>query len=153
MLQGASSFLPVMVLAPKPNEKILDMAAAPGGKTTYISSLMKNTGVVFTNDINKKRINGLVGNIHRLGCRNTIVTCYDGRDLPNILPKCDRVLLDAPCTGLGIISRDPSIKSEKSKDDIFKCATIQKELLLAAIDCCNSKNLKLVDMLFIQLVQ
>jgi 25S rRNA (cytosine2870-C5)-methyltransferase len=62
---------------------------------------MKNTGVIFSNDINKQRINGLVGNIHRLGCTNSITICYDGRDLPKILPKCDRILLDAPCTGLG----------------------------------------------------
>lgn len=140
MLQGASSFLPVMALAPKNDELILDMAAAPGGKTTYISQLMKNTGVVYANDVNKDRIPALIANIHRMGVRNAIVTCYDGRDLSKILPPLDRVLLDAPCTGLGIISRDPSIKMNKTFQDIQDCSRLQKELILSAIDAVNYKS-------------
>ncbi|KAG8967923.1 rRNA (cytosine-C5-)-methyltransferase nop2 [Tulasnella sp. 419] len=73
MLQAASSFLPVIALAPQPNERILDMASAPGGKTTYISALMKNTGLVFANDSNKARTKSLTANVHRLGCKNVVV--------------------------------------------------------------------------------
>ena len=69
ILQAASSFLPVMALAPQPNEKVLDMASAPGGKTTYLAALLQNTGTVFANDSNKARIKGLSANIARLGCR------------------------------------------------------------------------------------
>lgn len=67
MLQGASSFLPVMALAPKPKEKVLDMCAAPGGKSSYIATLMKNTGVLISNDANVDRLPSLSANLHRMG--------------------------------------------------------------------------------------
>lgn len=141
MLQGASSFLPVMALNPKQGEKILDMAAAPGGKTTYIGECMKNTGCLFANDFSKERSAALVANIHRMGVRNAIVFNYDGRDLPQILPlMMDRVLLDAPCTGLGVVSRDPSIKLNKTKEDFEMCSKLQKELILSAIDCVDAES-------------
>jgi len=134
MLQSASSFLPVMSLAPQPGEKVLDMSAAPGGKTTYIGALMKNAGVLYANDINPQRLPALVANIHRMGLRNTIVTCMDGRKLRKHLSKLDRVLLDAPCSGLGVICKDPAIKLTKTDADVAKSSHLQKELILTAID-------------------
>jgi ribosomal RNA methyltransferase Nop2 len=110
MLQSGSSFLPVLALGIKENEKILDMSAAPGGKTTYIAQLMKGTGVLVANDLKKERLKSLYYNIHRLGVKNAIVTNYDGRDLPKQFTGFDRVLLDSPCSGLGVISKDQSIK-------------------------------------------
>ncbi|RAK95428.1 rRNA (cytosine-C5-)-methyltransferase NOP2 [Aspergillus ibericus CBS 121593] len=143
ILQAASSFLPVMALAPQPNERVLDMASAPGGKTTYISALMRNTGCVIANDASKPRAKGLIGNIHRLGCKNTIVTHMDARTaFPRAMGGFDRVLLDAPCTGTGVISKDPSVKTSKNERDFLAIPHMQRQLLLAAIDSVdhNSKT-------------
>ena len=113
MLQSASSFLPVIALAPQPDERVLDMASAPGGKTTYISALLQNTGVVFANDSNKARTKSLTANVHRMGCKNVVVCNYDAREFPKVMGGFDRVLLDAPCSGTGVISKDGSVKVNK----------------------------------------
>jgi 25S rRNA (cytosine2870-C5)-methyltransferase len=110
IIQSAASLLPVMALAPAANERVLDMCAAPGGKTSHISALMKNTGVVFANDLKRERLRALNANLHRLGAHNAVVTSYDGRRYPSVLRGFDRALLDAPCTGLGVIAKDPGVK-------------------------------------------
>jgi len=133
ILQSASSFLPCISLAPQPGEKVLDMASAPGGKTTYLAALMKNAGNLFANDFKKDRVKGLVANIHRLGVRNTIVLNHDGRDFPKVMGGFDRILLDAPCSGTGVIAKDHGAK-QKLESEIKKCSHLQRELLLAAVD-------------------
>ncbi|XP_073540990.1 28S rRNA (cytosine(4447)-C(5))-methyltransferase isoform X2 [Phyllobates terribilis] len=140
MLQGASSLLPVIALAPQENERVLDMCCAPGGKTSYMAQLMKNTGVVVANDMNAERLRSVVGNLHRLGVTNCIICNYDGRKLSEVLGGFDRVLLDAPCSGTGIISKDPSVKTNKNAQDIQRCAHIQKELILSAIDSLDAQS-------------
>lgn len=142
ILQAASSFLPVIALDPQENERVLDMAAAPGGKTTYISALMKNTGCVFANDANKNRTKSLIANIHRLGCTNTIVCNYDAREFPKVIGGFDRILLDAPCSGTGVIGKDQSVKVSRTEKDFIQIPHLQKQLLLSAIDSvdCNSKK-------------
>lgn len=134
MLQAASSFLPVIALSPQPNERVLDMASAPGGKTTHMAALMENTGVVFANDANKARTKSLTANVHRLGCKNVVVCSYDGREFPKVMGGFDRVLLDAPCSGTGVISKDSSVKTNKTDRDFALLSHLQKQLILCAID-------------------
>ena len=129
-----------MALAPQENERILDMSAAPGGKASHIAALMKNTGVLFANDVNSDRTKAIVGNFHRLGVVNSVITCMDGRKFPTIMKGFDRVLLDAPCSGTGVIAKDQSVKINKDEQDIQRCYNLQRELLLAAIDCLNAKS-------------
>ncbi|XP_056142746.1 probable 28S rRNA (cytosine(4447)-C(5))-methyltransferase [Lampris incognitus] len=140
MLQGASSFLPVMTLSPQEGEQVLDMSSAPGGKTTYMAQLMRNTGVIVANDANAERLKSVVGNIHRLGVTNTVVSNYDGRHFPKVMGRFDRVLLDAPCSGTGVISKDPAVKTSKNEADILRSAHLQKELIVAAIDSVNADS-------------
>ncbi len=157
MLQAASSFLPVIALSPEPNERVLDMASAPGGKTTHISALLQNTGVVFANDANKARTKSLTANVHRLGCKNVIVCSHDGREFPKVMGGFDRVLLDAPCSGTGVISKDSSVKVNKvwvfsassshiphisvqSERDFTLLSHLQKQLILCAIDSVSPES-------------
>ncbi|ANB13778.1 Ncl1p [Sugiyamaella lignohabitans] len=140
ILQAASSFLPVMALDPQENERVLDMASAPGGKTTFISAMMKNTGCVFANDSNKSRTKSLIANIHRLGCSNTIVCNYDAREFPKVIGGFDRVLLDAPCSGTGVIAKDPAVKTSRTEKDFIQLPHLQKQLLLSAIDSVDASS-------------
>jgi 25S rRNA (cytosine2870-C5)-methyltransferase len=140
MLQAASSFLPCMALGASENEKVLDMCCAPGGKTTYISAMMKNTGTLFANDISRERLKATLANVHRLGCRNTIICNYDGREFPTVSGGFDRVMLDAPCSGTGVISKDAAVKQNKSQADFDYLSQIQKELILAAIDSVDAHS-------------
>ncbi|KAF5330612.1 hypothetical protein D9619_005815 [Psilocybe cf. subviscida] len=140
MLQAASSFLPVIALSPQPNERVLDMASAPGGKTTHMAALMQNTGIVFANDMNKVRTKSLTANVHRLGCKNVVVCNYDGREFPKVMGGFDRVLLDAPCSGTGVISKDASVKINKSERDFTLLSHLQKQLILCAIDSVTPES-------------
>ena len=142
MVQSAASMLPVIALAPQPGEIVVDMAAAPGGKTTFIGQMMENKGAIYANDFKVDRCRSLTANIHRLGITNAVVTCMDGRKLLGKIPMADRVLLDAPCSGSGIIARDPSVKVKRGRKEFQECAILQKELLTSAIDLvdANSKS-------------
>jgi ribosomal RNA methyltransferase Nop2 len=143
MLQSAASFCPVLALNPSPsgNEVVLDMSSAPGGKTSYLAQLMRNTGLIIANDLRPERQKATVANMHRLGVRNVITCCHDGRVLGKLWKnRFTKILLDAPCSGLGVISRDPSVKLQRTIKDVDKCAVLQKELLLSAIDALNYKG-------------
>ena len=139
LLQAGSSLLPVQALDPQVNDRVLDMSAAPGGKSTHLAALMRNTGVLFANDASRDRLKSLIANIHRMGVRNTVVCNYDGRKLPAILGhnSFQRILLDAPCSGTGVISKDPTVKASKTDADFDMLTHLQKELILAAADMCE----------------
>lgn len=125
MLQSAASLVPVQALAPQPGEKVLDMAAAPGGKTSHLAQLMQNTGVLVANDLKKDRLASLTANLARLGVSNAMVVCMDGRAIPSALKGFDRVLLDAPCTGIGVLARDPASRTQKGLNDVQKMSQLQ----------------------------
>lgn len=140
LLQAGSSLLPVQALDPQPNDRVLDMSAAPGGKSTHLAALLRNTGVLFANDASRDRIKALIANIHRMGVHNTVVCNYDARKLPAILGpnSFQRILLDAPCSGTGVISKDPTVKASKTDADFVTLTHLQKELILAAADMCEA---------------
>jgi len=141
MLQSAASMCPVLALSPGTNQRVLDMSAAPGGKTSYIAQLMKNTGMILANDLKPERQKATIANMHRLGVKNAVVCCNDGRKMGKLYPNSfDRILLDAPCSGLGVISRDPSVKVQRTIADVLRTSHLQKELLLSAVDALNTKK-------------
>lgn len=140
ILQSASSLIPVMALAPQPGERVVDISAAPGGKTSHICQLMQNEGVVYANDLKRERCTSLMANLQRMGVSNAIVCSLDGRQLPSMLPMVDRVLLDAPCSGAGIIARDSSIKVKRSQTDFQEHSKLQKQLICAAVDLVDANS-------------
>jgi NOL1/NOP2/sun family putative RNA methylase len=134
-LQEAASQIPVLVLDPKPGEIILDMCAAPGSKTTYMSQLMENKGIVVALDNNSSRLNGLKSNLLRCGCKNTILYKKDARFAFDFGKKFDKILLDAPCSGNFVI--EPKFFVMRSVQAFLERARLQKELLRAAYKCLN----------------
>ncbi|MCS7122322.1 MAG: NOL1/NOP2/sun family putative RNA methylase [Archaeoglobaceae archaeon] len=129
-----SSCVPPLVLDPKPGEIVLDLAASPGGKTTMLSMLMKNRGVVIAVESKEDRIEPLIDNVHRMGAINVAVIKMDGREIGKLGIEFDKVLLDAPCSGEGVIFKDPERKKTMCAEDIKFCSSLQKELILAAFD-------------------
>lgn len=101
------------------------------------AQLMKNTGTLIAVEVNGERAKALLGNCHRMGVVNAVVCVEDGRKFNTIMTGFDRVLVDAPCSGTGIIAKDPSVKANKTDEDIKQCVMLQKQLILAAIDCCK----------------
>lgn len=132
-VQEAASMLPPLVLDPQPGERILDLAAAPGSKTTQIAQMMNNTGLIVANDSNRRRLRGLTGNMDRAGAYNIVVTCQPGQVLGKFLPDYfDRILLDAPCSSEGTIHKSFSALDLWSESSIERLSRIQIGLLTAA---------------------
>ncbi|TFF68394.1 RsmB/NOP family class I SAM-dependent RNA methyltransferase [Candidatus Thorarchaeota archaeon] len=132
-VQGIPSMAVVTALDPQPEETVFDLAAAPGGKTTHIAQLMDNSGRIVAIEEDRERIRGLESNILRCGVENAIVLRGDARKLDSLAIEPDRILLDAPCSGEGLLAVDPERKTSKSMADIRFCATIEDQLLDAAV--------------------
>jgi len=128
-LQNVASMLPAIILDPKPGETVIDMCAAPGGKATHMAQIMNNKGSLILIERNSKRIPALEINLRRMGVLNSIVLNFDAINLQKLNIEADKVLLDAPCTGEGLIRQDKSRKKSKTQKDIEKLAGIQKKLL------------------------
>lgn len=131
-VQEAASMAPPLVLQPQPGERVLDIAAAPGLKTTQMSAMMQNTGIITSNDPSQTRVRGLIGNIDRAGCLNVAVCRMDGTDLARaVAGTCDRVLVDAPCSSEGTIRKSAQALDRWSVAAIERFPAIQRRLILA----------------------
>jgi len=130
-MQEASSMIPPIVLDVKENMDVLDMAAAPGSKTTQIAAYMKNTGCIIANDVKFTRINILISNIQKFGAINVKVTMKDGRYFKRFENRFDRVLLDAPCSNVGMIRKNYKYLKLWRQKEVESLSRLQKELILA----------------------
>ncbi|MBU5678284.1 MAG: NOL1/NOP2/sun family putative RNA methylase [Candidatus Aenigmarchaeota archaeon] len=132
-VQEASSMIPPIVLEPKEDDFILDVAASPGSKTTQIAEMMKNKGCIIANDVSLDRIKILRFNLEKCGVMNTIVTKMDGRLFKKFKERFDKILLDAPCSSEGVIRKDWKVISRWSLNIIQRMSLLQKELISSAI--------------------
>lgn len=138
-VQDISAQMTSLILSPQKGDLVLDMCAAPGGKTTHIAELMENTGEVTAWDIHPHKIPLIEKSAERLGLCNIKAYAHDGREKDEkLFGKFDRVLLDAPCSGLGIIKKKPEIKWERKKEDIAAIVAEQKILLQNAAEYVKS---------------
>lgn len=129
-LQNKSSMAAVESLKPKPNELILDLCAAPGGKTTYIAELMQNKGRIIAFDIHPHKIELINNAAKRLGISVINAEANDAEVLKNELTgTADRVLADVPCSGIGVIHKKPDIKWRRAAEDIPKLCAVQQRIL------------------------
>lgn len=129
-IQEPSAMAVVELMQSKPGEKILDLAAAPGGKTTHIAQYMNQQGLLVTNDIHPGRARILSENIERMGITNAVVTNETPERLAKRFPAFfDRILVDAPCSGEGMFRKNPAACDEWSLDNVEQCAIRQQHIL------------------------
>ena len=132
-VQAKAPMLAVEVLAPQPGERVLDLCSAPGGKATQIAARMQNSGLLLANEPQRKRMPALVGNLERCGVANHVLTQARGTMLTRYFPNFfDRILVDAPCSGDGIVRKDQNMLTYWSPQDAQHLAQQQKGLLRAA---------------------
>ena len=141
-IQEASAMLPAEVLDVKENETILDLCAAPGGKSTQIATLMNNTGLLISNEIISKRANILKDNISRLGITNTVVLNEDSETISKYFNDYfDKILVDAPCSGEGMFRKNPEAISAWSLDNVNMCAERQLQILNNIKNCLKENGI------------
>ena len=135
-VQGEASMLVAHVAAPRPGDLCLDVAAAPGGKATHLAEWMGDRGTVVANDIDGRRAQLCVEAAARLGLRAVQPHSADARRLPEAFGgRCDVVVADVPCTGLGTLASRPDLRWRKQEADIATVAALQAEILGAAAAC------------------
>ena len=132
-IQEPSAMAPVSFLDVRPGMCVLDLCAAPGGKSTQIASLLNGEGLLIANEIISDRARILSQNIERMGIRNALVLSHDPKDLALKFPASfDRILVDAPCSGEGMFRRDVAAIEEWSPENVSMCAERQEWILDAA---------------------
>jgi NOL1/NOP2/sun family putative RNA methylase len=129
-IQEPSAMCPVEVLKPLPGHRVLDLCAAPGGKTAQIAGHMENAGLIVANDASPSRSRALVKNLERMGVTNAVVTTEQPKKLAGRFPEFfDRILVDAPCSGEGMFRRDPDAVKAYTANKPEACAATQAEIL------------------------
>ena len=130
-IQDESSMLATYALGAEKDEFVLDACAAPGGKSTHIAEKMNNTGEVISVDLHQHKVRLINDNARRLGLENIKTSVSDSRHLQDKFKDVlfDRILLDAPCSGLGVMRRKPDMKYTKTEKDLERLSTIQQDLL------------------------
>lgn len=130
-VQDESSMLVAEAVAPEPGMRVLDCCAAPGGKTAHMGELMKDEGSIYANDLHLHKAKLISDQAERLGLDCVSTGSADALELEHTLEhqSFDRILLDAPCSGLGVIRRKPDLKWRKQPEDVASVASLQRELL------------------------
>lgn len=129
-IQDLSAGQTAKILDPKPGDKVLDACSAPGGKTTYLAELMKNDGKIVAWDIHEHRTKLVKQNAERLGIKIIETQVKDASEYDkNLEEKFDKILLDVPCLGIGVIKRKPDIKWQRKPEDIKEITAIQRKIL------------------------
>lgn len=129
-VQEPGAMAPVECIDINPNWKILDMCAAPGGKSTQLKNKLGDKGILVSNEIIPSRCKILTGNVERLGLKNTVTTCMDSSKIANSFPETfDLIMVDAPCSGEGMFRKEEIAVDEWSTENVIKCASRQAEIL------------------------
>ena len=132
-VQEAVQALPVLALDPQPGDAVLDLCAAPGGKTTHIAARMQGVGPLVANEPSGRRQQALLANVNRLGILNATITAYRGESFP-LHAEFDRVLVDAPCSAEGTLRKELPLRRGASSAAIARLAKLQKRLIVRAYD-------------------
>ncbi len=133
MVQDASAQLVSYLVDPQPGDRVVDACAAPGGKTMHLAELMGDRGTVEACDLTSSRLHKLHQNAKRLGLSSIQACLGDSRMMPQFVGQCDRVLLDAPCSGLGTLHRHADARWRQTPASVQELAQLQRQLLESAI--------------------
>lgn len=133
-VQEPGAMAPAECIDIDPEWRVLDMCAAPGGKSTQIKNKLGEKGILVSNEIIPSRCKILTGNIERLGLKNTVTTCLDSKRIAELYPESfDLITVDAPCSGEGMFRKEEIAVSEWSEENVKKCAVRQREILDNAV--------------------
>lgn|SRR3989338_3452035 len=139
-IQESASMVPSIVLDPQENERVLDISAAPGSKTTQTAMMMNNRGLIVANDLDRNRLEALKFNLQKYGVTNTVVTNSDGRFLWQDGIKFDKILLDAPCSGSGTFVTNQNVFESWNLSKVNELSRLQKQLLESASKCLDENG-------------
>lgn len=140
LLQDPASLLPGHLMEPRAGENVLDLCAAPGGKATHMAQLAGDSAHIVALDATANRLVRVAENCERMGLKGISLLCGDGLK-PPLKSGFDKVLVDAPCSGLGTLRRHPDLKWRMGTEDIARLAKLQEALLLSAVDLCKNGGL------------